>query len=321
MARTNRLMNRLPRNEMSPEFRENMQSMLSSLQSRMTADIAEARNIDPSKIDTLMKTGFLVPDAAREAGFVDTIAYSDDAIRSIMSSHMRGTAKVSVEKFLEEESFTSEWGESPVIAVITASGSIVQGSESGGGIFGRSNAISDGEYYRMIEEAFSDSNVKAVVIRIDSGGGSAAASDFMWHHLSSMKKRYDKPVVFSFGNTAASGGYYIACTGDTVFADNATITGSIGVIMGKVSVKGLMEKIGISRDVVKTSDFADMFSLGRELTEKERKILQNGVEFTYQQFTSKVCTARKLSPDSVPQFAEGRVYSEVREKIKVLLII
>jgi protease IV len=151
--------------------------------------------------------------------------------------------------------------------------------------------------------------VRAVIVRINSGGGSALASDAMWHCLKALSEEFSKPVVISFGPIAASGGYYIACTGDVVFADPGTITGSIGVVSGKLSLKKLYETLGISKEVVKMSEFADIFSESRDLSPAEMELLQRGVDNMYALFTGRVMTGRKIPAEGIQKVAEGRVFT------------
>jgi protease-4 len=146
-------------------------------------------------------------------------------------------------------------------------------------------------------------------VRVDSGGGSAAASDYMWNYLLLMKKKHPKPVVFSFGNMAASGGYYIACTGDKIFASRGTITGSIGVVAGKLSLKELYSKLGITSETIKMSEFADVFNETRDLTERERKLFQENIDFIYDRFTGRVVEGRKIDSSRIPEIAEGKVHT------------
>jgi protease-4 len=131
----------------------------------------------------------------------------------------------------------------------------------------------------------------------------------LWHYLVALKKKYGKPVVFSFGNVAASGGYYIACTGDTIFLSRGTITGSIGVVSGKLSLKRLYEMLGINKDVIKMSEFADIFTESRDLSEAERQVLQRAVDFTYDVFTGRVQEGRNIPKEKIPSVAEGRVFT------------
>jgi protease-4 len=201
---------------------------------------------------------------------------------------------------------------------VHVSGSIIRGEARRSGWFGP-DATGDESYRKTLEQVFGDPAVRAVVIRVNSGGGSATASDFMWHALLEMKKKYDKPVVFSFGNIAASGGYYIACTGDIIFSGAGTVTGSIGVVMGKVNLGRLYATLGINKNVIKTSEFADIFDESRDLTVRERELLQKAVDFTYRGFTDKVAEARGISRDGIPSVAEGRVFAGSRAKERALV--
>ncbi len=290
------------RKEMSPELRENMRSLLYDLNEQFIGDIIKARKIDRQVVDDLFKDGIYSPLEAKEKGFIDEVMYRDEAIDTLPESKV----VVDMDSFIEEKTETETWGPIPEIAVIHVGGTIVSGRSSTSDF---SETTGDITYRETLQNVFSDSNVKAVVIRVNSGGGSAAASDYMWKELMLQKKKNDKPVVFSFGDIAASGGYYIACSGDRIFANRGTITGSIGVIAGKISLKELYGKLGINKDVVKMSEFADIFSESKDLNAEERKILQKGVNFIYHRFTGKVMEARKITKSEIAGTAEGRVFT------------
>jgi protease-4 len=161
----------------------------------------------------------------------------------------------------------------------------------------------------MLEQVFTDNSVAAVVIRISSGGGSALASDFMQAGLVSLQKKYPKPVVFSFGDVAASGGYYIACAEGEIMANPGTLTGSIGVIAGKLTLEEFYAKIGVSKETIKVNEMDDIFSESRQLTPKEREVIQKDVEFIYDRFTGKVVEFRNIPKEKIPDTAEGRVFT------------
>ncbi|MDY6933353.1 MAG: signal peptide peptidase SppA [Spirochaetota bacterium] len=295
------------RNKMSEEYRENIVSLLKDLNETYLIDIVKDRGISRERIEALFDKGIMSPEEAKRAGFIDVIAYPSDAEMSILKRYSLIASIVSLEKYLLEEKRNYQWGRIPGIAIIHVSGSIIRGKARTSGI--PVNVIGDETYRQALEQAFGDHSIKAVIIRINSGGGSAVASDLMWNYLINMKKRYKKPVVFSFGNTAASGGYYVACTGDKIYGSKGTITGSIGVISGKLSLKDLYKKLGINKEVIKMSEFADIFSESKGLNEKEREVLQRGVDYFYEQFTQKVMQSRKIGSDLIPNVAEGRVFS------------
>lgn len=290
------------RETMSPEFRENMESLLSNLNEQFVADIASDRNMDETIVNDLFNKGFYVPLEAKEKGFIDEVLYKDEAIKDIGEN----VNFVGFKNYIKEKIDLQQWGPVPSIAVIHVNGIIIPG-ESRNSFFNTNTG--DATYSSALEAVFKNTLVKALVIRVDSGGGAASASDYMWRELTRLKKKYPKPVVFSFGNTAASGGYYIACTGDEILASKATITGSIGVVAGKLNLSELYSKLGINKEVIKMSEFADIFSESKKLSEKERALIQESINFTYQKFTEKVADARGFSEKNIPNIAEGRVFT------------
>jgi len=160
---------------------------------------------------------------------------------------------------------------------------------------------------RLLAKLEEKDRVKAVVIRINSGGGSALASELIWQAVRRLGKK--KPVVVSMGDVAASGGYYIAAAAGTIFARPNTITGSIGVIGGKLSLAGLFQKIGVTSEVIARGARADLFTLARPWTTEEKQLLQTYMARTYRLFLQRVATGRKLTVDAVGKVAEGRVWS------------
>lgn len=297
---------------MSKEFRENLESLVGDLNNQFTQHIASGRSFSSSDVVGFLNEGVLTPEEALSRGFIDRIAYPGDAFNDISEKII----PVSLDKYVNEKSVEHSWGAVPDIAVIYVKGNIVQGVSSGSRFV---ENIGDDSYKNMLERVFSDKAVTAVVIRVNSGGGSASASDFMWKYLVEFKEKYDKPVVFSFGNVAASGGYYIACTEDKIFSSSGTITGSIGVIFGKVSVEELYDKLGINKEVVKESEFADAFSEARDMTEKERKMVERNADFIYDRFTEKVVEGRPVEREQIPEVAEGRVFTGAQaEEIRLI---
>jgi protease-4 len=291
------------RKHMSDASRKNVTSVLKDLNGQYINDIMADRRITRSDIDALFSKGQLLPEDAVKDRFVDMIGYPDEAMDDISS---RGVTLISVSSYMKERVKDFSWGLVPRIAIVYIDGSIVSGTSFKTGLF---RSIGDAKYARMLERAFSDPSIAALVIRVNSGGGSALASDYMWNSLVKMKKKYSKPVVFSLGKLAASGGYYVACTGDTIFSDRGTITGSIGVVYGKITLQDLYRKLGINKDVVKMSQFADIFSESRTLTKQEKKLLQEAVDFSYNRFTGRVVEGRKIKAADISSLAEGRVFT------------
>ncbi len=306
------------RTGMSDEYRENLKTLLAELNEQYLSQIAADRGIKRAVIEELFSKGFSTPEDAVKAGFIDGVEYHDAMERKILEEGDGVYSAVELEEYLDRPRRIYRWGTVPGIAVIHVEGAIIKGGEERPGII-MPDAISDQVYRESLRSAFTDPSIKAIVVRINSGGGSAVASDFMWHYLVELNRRYKKQVVISFGNMAASGGYYIACTGDHIFASPGTVTGSIGVIMGKLSFKTLYEKLGISKEIISLSEFADLFTESRDLSPKEREVLQRGVEFTYQLFTRRVMEARKIDAKDIAAAAEGRVFTGNQARDKKLV--
>ena len=196
------------------------------------------------------------------------------------------------------------------IAVILAEGDIVDGNVEG--------AISSEKFAKEIRKARKDENIKAIVLRVNSPGGSILASDVIWREMSEAKKV--KPVIVSMGEVAASGGYYISAPADTIVAQPNTITGSIGIFGILFNVQELVnDKLGVTTDVVSTGELSDFGNMARPLTEVERTILQSGVEDGYETFIARVAEGRGMHPDSVRKVASGRVWTGTQAKARGLV--
>ena len=196
------------------------------------------------------------------------------------------------------------------IAVILAEGDIVDGNVEG--------TISSEKFAKEIRKARKDENIKAIVLRVNSPGGSILASEVIWREMSEAKKV--KPVIVSMGEVAASGGYYISAPADTIVAQPNTITGSIGIFGILFNVQELVnDKLGVTTDVVSTGELSDFGNMGRPLTEVERTILQSGVEDGYETFITRVAEGRGMHPDSVRKIASGRVWTGTQAKARGLV--
>ena len=222
----------------------------------------------------------------------------DDQIATINATDLGGMAK--------SKNITS----SNRIAVILAEGEIVDGNADG--------AISSEKFAKEIRKARKDENIKAIVLRVNSPGGSILASDVIWREMSEAKKV--KPVIVSMGEVAASGGYYIAAPADTIVAQPNTITGSIGIFGILFKVQELVnDKLGVTTDVVSTGELSDFGNMARPLSEVERTIIQSSVEDGYETFISRVAEGRGMHPDSVRKIASGRVWTGSQAKARGLV--
>lgn len=295
---------------MSPENREQRMVYLNSMWNHMLAGISRERKIPVEKLNALadqMMT-FRKAEEALTAGMVDTLKYKDqvlDDLRAITgTAPKKGIPLVSVSDYVKapvhknakKGSFSRN-----KIAVIYASGEI------GNAMMG-SEGINGDKLSREIRKVRQDSSYKAIVLRIDSPGGSAYESEVIWREVKLAAE--EKVVVASMGSVAASGGYYIACAADKILAHPNTITGSIG-IFGLIPNAGelMEEKLGITTDVVKTNEHADMPSLVRPMSEFERNLMQNYIEEGYALFVSRVADGRKMEVAAVDSIGQGRVWS------------
>ena len=293
-------------NKMSEANKEQTMSLLNSVWSSVLADISKSRNISVAKLNEIA-SGLLArtPEMAKAEKLVDVIAYEDvyhDAIRKKLKVDKdEDYNKISIKDYAQKVATTSESNDSQdKIAVIYAQGEIMSGE-------GDFNTIGEGSMNRSLIEVRKDKNVKAIVLRINSPGGNALTSDLIWREIELTKKV--KPVVVSMGNYAASGGYYIACNANKIFAENNTITGSIGVFGILPNFTPLATKIGIHTEQVKTNENASEYSPFVPMDEKFKAVTQESVEHIYKTFVSHVAVGRKMTVAQVDSIGQGRVWS------------
>ncbi|MFO7820159.1 MAG: signal peptide peptidase SppA [Halanaerobacter sp.] len=198
------------------------------------------------------------------------------------------------------------------IAVIDIAGPIMAGS--GGGAFGGSEVASSRNIMKQINQVKDDKNIKALLLRVNTPGGSSAASDSIYRELEKFKEKTEKPIVVSMGDVAASGGYYVAANADEILASPSTITGSIGVIMKFNNLQDLYDKIGVDSITIKSGDHKDIGSPNRKMTAEEEKMLQQMVDNVYQQFVTAVADGRNMSEEKVENLADGRIYNGAKAK-------
>ena len=292
-------------NQMTPENRLQTTQWLGDIYNYFLVQSSKARGIDTATLHNLANTAAIqnANDAVQNR-LVDELKY-DDQLKTELKRRLNigKTDKLSlvdVDTYNEAVN-VRKYGKDR-IAVIYAQGDIVDGK-------GDNDNIGGDRFRDMIRKARLDNSVKAIVMRVNSGGGSALASDIMWRELQ-MAKQDGKPVVVSFGDVAASGGYYISCGADSIFANPNTITGSIGVFGIIPNMGGFFKnKLGITFDGVKTAPYADGPNIYRPMTETEKQIAQNGVNRIYLQFKERVATGRKKDVNYIDSIAQGRVWS------------
>ena len=196
------------------------------------------------------------------------------------------------------------------VAVINIEGTIVCGADSKENLFQQANGITSGTIMKQIREAAADDSVKALVLRIDSGGGSATAAEEVGRELLRFKEQTKKPIVATMGNTGASAAYWIAaCASDKIYANATTLTGSIGVYMPYMNTEELFKKIGITSDKIKSGPYQDILTNDRPMTPEEQEILQNIVDEIYDQFVYTVSAGRRMETSKVRAIADGRIYT------------
>lgn len=296
--------------KMSDANREQYQLILNTAWGSMTKDIAKSRGISVEKLNELADN-MTIQDAkiAKAEGLVDEVYFKDEVLdllrKKLKIEADEDISSIKLSKYAKtldskKKGKKKEKVSDNQIAIIYAAGGIESG-KSKNGVMG-SETIS-----KAIREARLDENIKAIVLRVNSPGGSALASDVMWREVVLAKKV--KPVIVSMGDVAASGGYYIACAADKIVADEKTITGSIGVFGVVPNAQGLMNnKLGITFDRVKTNEHADLMSVFKPLTAQERDIIQLGVEKIYDDFITKVAEGRGMSKEQVDSIGQGRVW-------------
>lgn len=289
--------------KMSEANRKQVTVYLGSLYDHYLGEIASSRKIAKNSLFAIAnKLQVQEPKQAVDLKLADGTRYYDevqDELRTLSGIEAKKSLRwVNIADYaLEAAADTAD----NKLAVIYANGDIESGE-------GDDESIGSDRIAEAIRKARNDEKVKAIVLRVNSPGGSALASDVIWREMVLAKEA--KPVVVSMGNVAASGGYYIACAADKIFAQPNTITGSIGVFgVLPNAQKFFNNKLGITFDGVKTGEYADLGSINRPLTEQERAIIQNNVNNTYKNFIEKVAKGRKMTPAQVDSIGQGRVWS------------
>lgn len=307
--------------KMSEANREQTQRYIQSLWDNMCKDVSKSRNISTAKLNDLADNGIFVANGKMLLAekMVDGIRYADE-----MKAEVKKLLKLDADQKINQLSIADmatvkEEGNDgdDEIAVYYAYGDIVD-SPAAGSLFSNTHAIVGNDVCKDLEELANDDYVKAVVIRINSGGGSAYASEQMWHQIDLLKKK--KPVVISMGGMAASGGYYMSCNADYIFAEPTTLTGSIGIFGVIPNFSDLAtNKLGLKFDEVKTNRNALFGSQARMMNEEELTFLQGAITRGYHLFRQRVADGRKMTVDQVEQIAQGHVFTG-EDALKIKLV-
>jgi len=289
----------------TPAHREMAASLNTDLYEQLVRGLADGRHKSEAEVRTLIDHGPFLPEDAVRAGLVDDLAYEDE-----LDDKVQLTTSGEVH-FLEQSEYRSITPASlgldrgQRIAVIYAVGLISSGEsryDSPQGLVAGSDTLI--EYLR---KARADRTIKAIVLRIDSPGGSAIASDVIWREV--MLTRNVKPVIASMSDVAASGGYYIAMSAHTIVAQPATLTGSIGVVMVKFAIDGTLKKLGLNMEHVQQGRYADLYSPVRPFTPEEKAKVQEQMQATYDGFVEKAAAGRNTTPEKIDAIGQGRVWT------------
>jgi protease-4 len=313
----------LTRSTMSPQLRAQYEAFVGDLFEQLVERIAADRKLAPEKVRELVDTGVFTPDAAREAGLIDAVGYEDEVAAALakkvelaepkiardyaarkMDNDFSGIGGlVKLVEMLSGQKQTAASGKQKQVAIVHVTGEIAEGK-------GRDDLLAGGAagsdaVIEAIRDAAQDDKVAAIVLRIDSPGGSALASDLIWREA----ERTKKPVVASLSDTAASGGYYVAVAADKIVAAPGTLTGSIGVVGGKIAVGNALDRYGVHTDVVSKGKNAGWLSMQTPFTAAEREAFMATMKDVYRLFTTKVAAGRKLDLAKLETLAEGRVFT------------
>lgn len=287
----------------TPAHREMAESLNRDLYAQMIRGIADGRRRSEDDVRALLDHGPYIARDAVTAGLVDDLAYEDELDDKVDLGGAK--QRIDADKYREVSPVSLGLDKGPKIAVLYLVGVIASGASSfdspGGAVTGSDTVV---EWLRKVR---ADSSVRAIVLRIDSPGGSAVASDIIWREV--MLTRAIKPVIASMGDVAASGGYYVAMPAHAVIAQPGTLTGSIGVVVGKFALGGTMDKLGVGVDGVESGKYAGMLSPVRPYSPEERARVMEQMQATYDTFVEKVAEARASTPEKIDAVAQGRVWT------------
>jgi protease IV len=311
------------RSEMSKEFRMEMEAILDDYVRQIVDCVGDSRKMTAKQVHDAIDNGPYTTKQAYAHGLIDHVAYEDE-LQGFLKSHDDKRTVEITKNYGKKKSDTDfsgfagmmkmmnllmggseqkHVGSKPKVAVIHAVGTIMSGKSATSFLGGES--LGSETFIKAVKQAAEEKSVKAIVLRVDSPGGSALASDLMWRAV----QKAGKPVIVSMGDVAASGGYYISMGASRIFAEPGTLTGSIGVVGGKVAIGGLLEKVGITTSVISRGKNSGAMSMISGFTPNERTSMQRMLDEIYGQFTRKAAEGRKMEYSKLEKLARGRVYT------------
>ncbi len=292
---------------MSPETREVLNAVLDQYYGNLISTIAEGRKKQPDAVRALIDDGPFIARDALSGGLIDALGYEDQAV-----TEMQNRLKQSELKKISGRAYVKgvlPTGAGHRIALIVGQGEISAGS---GNDTADDESFTGTGFIKLLKQVENDSSIQGVIMRIDSPGGDAVASDNILHEVKNLSKK--KPLVISMSDTAASGGYYVSVTGDPIIAYPNTLTGSIGVIFARFSLHGLYDKLGVDNQILTRGRYADIDSAYTPLTDAERQKLSGQIDSFYRAFVSRVAEGRKKPFDQIESLAQGRVWVGAQAK-------
>src|SRR6266567_32790 len=293
------------RTDMSAETKEVMNSVLDDVYGRLLSTLASARNKTVEEIRATIDEGPFLANQAVAKGLIDSLRYEDQMFGELKDRLKSGELKkLSHRDYMKVTAASLGLEGKPRVAFLVGQGDITRG-ESGDDGYSDTGIGAEG-FNKLLRKVGNDGSIRGVIVRIDSPGGDALASDDIWREMNLLSKK--KPLVISMSDAAASGGYYMAMTGDPIIAYSGTFTGSIGVVFGKANLHGLYDKLGVTQDSLKRGRFADIDSEYQPLTPEARRKLREGIDESYRDFVAKVAEARKRPFGQVEPLAQGRVW-------------
>ncbi len=290
------------RSSMSPETREVYTSVLDNLYGNLLQTIAAGRKKSVEEVKAIIDEGPFISSQALAKGLVDYVKFQDQMYGDLKNTLKSGEIKKLSARDYETAPIAGLSGKQR-IAFVTAEGEITRGDPESSA---EATGIESEHFNQILRRIQNDSSIKGVIVRIDSPGGESSASDDMWREMNQLSRK--KPMVISMSDTAASGGYFMAMTGDPIIAYPGTLTGSIGVVFGKPNLHGLYDKLGIDKESLSRGRFANIDSDYQPLSEAGRQKLREGIDDEYRAFVTKVAAARKKKFEEIEPLAQGRVW-------------
>jgi protease-4 len=307
--------NSLTDTEMTPPQREEIETILNSLGDQIVAGIAQGRRLSPAQVRQDIDNGPFFATEARQAKLVDHLGYRDEARVHALKRAGPGAEPVSLARYLGRVGRPHQKG--PKIALIYGTGLIQEQGDPELTLFGQ-QVMSARALERAFRAAVRDPEVRAILFRIDSPGGSVVASESIWRDVVFARER-GKPVIVSMGDLAGSGGYYVAAAADKIVAEPATLTASIGVFAGKLVLSGLYKKLGITTGSAQLGNNAGMFSATEDFSAEGHRRLETMLDLIYGGFKERVASGRQMPLDKVEEVAKGRVWTGAEAKKRGLV--